>query len=419
MTKNRFFYGWVIVAILCFVNMVPIVLISNYTSFFQMPVCAELDVTYAEFALGSFCGSLGGILFSLFMAGRLGKGNIRIWMTVCMLISALCEFALSFMTAIWQYWVLQFVLTFAFTGCMFLPINTLLARWFVDRKGLATGIVYAGAGIGGMLFSPVLSTCIADFGWRMSYVYISIVAVITAVLVFLLVRNKPEDVGQVPLMKPTSDESEKSENASAAEASVAKGMTRSEALKTPSMWFLALCIFCGGIMAAAVTTQLPTFVSENGGDYAIVMMFYSFATIIAKFVLGPIFDAKGILFGSSTIVVLTLLSLIGFLLYPELGFVFACAGAFFLAFNCVSSFIGPLANGKLFGYIAFADNFGILNMAFLLGCMVGPTITATIRTVSGSYMPAWFAMIVVTLLIEVGIVFALRFGKNLSAQWHS
>ncbi|MEI3377853.1 MAG: MFS transporter [Coriobacteriales bacterium] len=110
--------------------------------------------TYAELAIGSMFGSFGGILFSLFMAGRLGRGNTRVWMSACMAIAAICEFLLSFMTAIWQYWVLQFLLTFAFTGCMFLPINTLLARWFVDKKGLATGIVYAGAGIGGMILSP-------------------------------------------------------------------------------------------------------------------------------------------------------------------------------------------------------------------------------------------------------------------------
>lgn len=419
MTQKRFFYGWVIVGILCFVNMVPIVLISNYASFFQMPVCETLGVTYAEFAIGSMSGSIGGILFSLFMAGKLGKGNMRIWMSVCMLVAALCEFLLSFMSAIWQYWVLQFILMFAFTGCMFLPINTLLARWFVDKKGLATGIVYAGAGIGGMILSPVLKTCIEVAGWRMSYVYIAAATVACAVLVFLLVRNTPDDLGQKPLMSEATQRAAEEGGEKAQQANVTKGLTRAEALRTPSLWFLLLCIFCGGIMAAAVTSQLPTFVSENGGDYALVMVFYSFATIFAKFALGPIFDAKGIMFGSTTIVVLTALSLLGFILFPEFGIVFACIGAVLLAFNCVSSFIGPLANGRLFGYLAFADCYGLINIAFLLGCMVGPTIVATIRTVCGSYMPAWFVLIAITLLIEVGIALAMKFGKNLPQKWHS
>lgn len=419
MAQKKFFYGWVIVGILFLVNMIPIVLISNYASFFQMPVCETLGVTYAEFALGSMAGSIGGILFSLFMAGKLGRGNMRVWMSACMLIAAACEFALSFMTAIWQYWVIQFVLMFAFTGCMFPPINTLLARWFVDKKGLATGIVYAGAGIGGMILSPVLKTCIEMTGWRMTYVYIAVVTIVCAVLVFLLIRNKPEDVGQTPLVKKEPAAAEGEAAATADGASVTMGLTRAEAIKTPSMWFLLLCIFCGGIMAAAVTSQLPTFVSENGGDYALVMMVYSFATIFAKFALGPVFDAKGVMFGSTTIVVLTALSLVGLLLFPEFGFVFACIGALLLAFNCVSSFVGPLANGKLFGYIAFADCYGLINIAFLLGCMVGPTLTATIRTVSGSYTLAWIVLIIVTLLIEVGIVFALKLGKNLPEKWHS
>ncbi len=419
MAQKKLFYGWVIVGILCFVNMVPIVLIANYASFFQMPVCETLSVTYAEFAIGSMFGSFGGILFSLFMAGRLGRGNTRVWMSACMAIAAICEFLLSFMTAIWQYWVLQFLLTFAFTGCMFLPINTLLARWFVDKKGLATGIVYAGAGIGGMILSPVLKTSIEMVGWRMSYVYIAAITVACAVLVFLLVRNRPEDVGQKPLMSEATKHAVDEGGEAAQKATVTKGLTRAEALKTPSLWFLLLCIFCGGIMAAAVTSQLPTFVSENGGDYALVMVLYSFAMIFAKFALGPIFDAKGIMFGSTTIVVLTALSLIGFLLFPEFGIVFACIGAVLLAFNCVSSFIGPLANGRLFGYLAFADCYGLINIAFLLGCMVGPTIVATIRTISGSYTLAWLVLLVITMLIEVGIAFAMKLGKNLPEKWHS
>lgn len=87
---------------------------------------------------------------------------------------------------------------FAFTGCMFLPINTLLARWFVDKKGLATGITYAGAGIGGVILSPVLSQCIAASGWRMTYIYIAIASAVCAVILFIFIRNKPEDVGQAP-----------------------------------------------------------------------------------------------------------------------------------------------------------------------------------------------------------------------------
>ncbi len=419
MSQKKFFYGWVIVGTLCLVNMVPIVLIANYASFFQMPVSEALGVTYAEFAIGSMTGSIGGILFSLFMAGKLGRGNMRVWMGTCMLIAAICEFGMSFMTAIWQYWMLQFIMMFAFTGCMFLPINTLLARWFVDKKGLATGIVYAGAGVGGMVFSPLLKMCIETVGWRMSYVYIAIATAVFAVIVFLLIRNKPDDVGQTPLVKKEPATAEGEAAQAADEASVTMGLTRAEAIRTPSMWFMVLVMFCGGIMSAAATSQLPTFVTENMGDYALVMVFYSFGTIFAKFILGPIFDAKGFMFGSTTIVLLSVLSMFGLLLFPEYGIVFACAGALLLAFNCVPSFIGALGNGKLFGYIAFADCYGLLNIAYLLGCMVGPTITATIRTISGSYMLAWIVLIIVTLLIEVGVIFALKLGKNLPAKWHS
>ena len=51
-----FFYGWVIVGALFLINMVPMVLVSNYASFFQVPICEELGVSYAGFMLGTMTG---------------------------------------------------------------------------------------------------------------------------------------------------------------------------------------------------------------------------------------------------------------------------------------------------------------------------------------------------------------------------
>lgn len=383
-----------------------------------MPVCETLGVTYAEFAIGSMAGSIAGILFSLFMAGKMGRGNMRIWMSVCMLIAAGCELALSFMTAIWQYWVIQFVLMFAFTGCMFLPINTLLARWFVDKKGLATGITYAGAGIGGVILSPVLSQCIAASGWRMTYIYIAIASAVCAVSSsssFEQARGRR----QAPLVKREPNTLTGQAEAKAEEATVTKGMTRAEALQdTFDVVLVALPVLRrhhGGSCGISASDLRCRERRQLRARHDVLQCRHDLRKIPAR----PGVRCQRRQVRKHTYRRLDCTFAHWSFALSTVGIVFACAGCVAVVIQRVASFVGPLANGQLFGYIAFADCYGVVNISYLLGCMVGPTLTAAIRTVSGSYDLAWIVLLIVTLLIEVGIVFALKLGTNLPAKWHS
>lgn len=412
--KKRFFYGWVVVAALCLVQGIVVVLTQNYASFFQVPICETLGVSYAEFSIGSIFGSIAGMLFSACMSKRMGQGNMRTWMTVCAIVAAASMLAQSFLTAIWQYCATQFVLNFAMAGLTFLPINTLLARWFDDKKAFATSIVYAAAGVGGMIFSPILSNMIATVGWRESYLFIAAMTLAVGVVVFLLVRSDPSDVGQTILTKKGTSPDETATGAPPAVI----GLKRTEAMKTFSYWSLIVAVFCGGLLASSIVAQLPTYAIEEGINYAVVMIFYSAATILCKFVLGVVFDKLGIKVGTWTIAIAVAGCCICLLLVPYFGLVAACAAAVLLGFNSTASFVAPLANGKLFGYRFFAENYGFINVAFMLGCMFGSPLAAGIRTATGSYELAWIVLAVISAALLICTLLALSRGKNLPQKWH-
>ena len=52
-------------------------------------------------------------------------------------------------TQIWSLMLLQGVGFGIGGGMLYMPIINLLSEWFVQRRGLAGGIIFAGSGVGG------------------------------------------------------------------------------------------------------------------------------------------------------------------------------------------------------------------------------------------------------------------------------
>ena len=72
-------------------------------------------------------------------------------------------------------------------------------RWFVERRGIVTGMLTASNATGQLVFLPLLGWIVASQGWRSAMMTVSIVALaITLPLVALLLRDSPADVGLRP-----------------------------------------------------------------------------------------------------------------------------------------------------------------------------------------------------------------------------
>jgi sugar phosphate permease len=76
---------------------------------------------------------------------------------------------------------------------------TVVNRWFVERRGLALGILTASTATGQLVFLPILAAMIEAHGWRRAVVVVAGAAAVTIAIVALLMREYPEDVGRAPL----------------------------------------------------------------------------------------------------------------------------------------------------------------------------------------------------------------------------
>jgi MFS family permease len=73
-----------------------------------------------------------------------------------------------------------------------------LARWFVRRRSLALSVMYSAGAIGGFAAAPLLSRLIQATGtWRAGWWTIAALSAAAACIALILVRERPEDVGQV------------------------------------------------------------------------------------------------------------------------------------------------------------------------------------------------------------------------------
>src|SRR3954465_4380244 len=75
---------------------------------------------------------------------------------------------------------------------------TIVNRWFVARRGLAMGILTASTATGQLIFLPLLAALIQRQGWRPSVLVVAAAAALMIPLVFILLRERPSDVGLAP-----------------------------------------------------------------------------------------------------------------------------------------------------------------------------------------------------------------------------
>ena len=76
------------------------------------------------------------------------------------------------------------------------PISgtAVVSDWFREKRGLAIGIMSTGIGLGGFVVAPLLGAgIIPAFGWRMGYLFMSILACPTIPLALLVIKKSDID----------------------------------------------------------------------------------------------------------------------------------------------------------------------------------------------------------------------------------
>jgi predicted MFS family arabinose efflux permease len=150
----------------------------------------------------SLAVSINLLLYGLtapFAAALMDRFGIRQVVATALLLVALGAGGSVLMTASWQLLVFWGVLIGLGTGSMALVFAATIAnRWFVKRSGLVMGVLTAGAATGQLIFLPPVAALAESGGWRPASLVIAGAALAAVPIVWLVLRDYPEDRGVLP-----------------------------------------------------------------------------------------------------------------------------------------------------------------------------------------------------------------------------
>ena len=107
----------------------------------------------------------------------------------------------------WQLTLLWGVLVGTGTGVTSMVLAAVVAtRWFDARRGLVIGALSAANATGQLVFLPLLASLVERRGWRTATLIVAAAAAVVFVVVLVFMRDRPEDLGLLPLRPAAADD---------------------------------------------------------------------------------------------------------------------------------------------------------------------------------------------------------------------
>ncbi|MFH1381697.1 MAG: MFS transporter [Chloroflexota bacterium] len=386
--ESRFSYGYIIV--ICFFLTLFLMHGAHITfGVFFSPIQNELgwNKTVVSGAV-----SLGSILGGLFMiiAGRLtDRFGPRLIMTVSGVTLGLGFFLMSRVTSLWQlYLAWGVIIAIGISSGDVTSLGT-TARWFVHRRGLMSGVVKVGTGLGILAMPLISGWLISSYGWRNAYIVLGVacLAIITSIAQ-LLKRDPGVKISRL------HDATQEPAGSQGKETSGDTGFSLRVAVSTRQFWTVVVMFFlfnyCAGTLITHITphglsiglstTSAASLLSAIGG-----------ASIVGRLVMGGTSDRTGVRRGVVYCFLIFLIALVWLQFAKTLWPLYLFTAVYGFAHGGIVALISPLI-AELFGTRVHGAIFGVVLFFGMLGNAIGVTIAGRIFDITSSYQMAFLIM---------------------------
>jgi len=405
--KPRVFYGYILVAAAVAIQIVAWGIHNTYGVFFN-PLLDEFGWSRATISgamsLSSIMVGLGAILLGN-LNDRFGP---RILMTFCGILAGLGYLLMSQVHSVWQLYLFHgAIVGIGVSGTDVVLLST-TAKWFIKRRGMMSGIVKMGTGVG-MVIAPLVSVwLISVYGWRTSYVIIGIALAICVVLCAQLLRRDPAQMQQLPDGEETGN--------TAYTGPIEVGLSLRQVTHTRQFWMLCFAyltiFFCAGTVLIHIAPHVVD-LGFSASFAATIIAMIGGASIIGRFVMGLTGDkigSKRALLICFIILIATLSSLqlaVGSLTLSLFGLAYGfCHGGFFALISpTVAEFFGTRYHGLILGIVIFSGS---------VGGSIGPLVTGHIFDITASYQVAFLLLLSLAI---TGFILILSSGAVEPKRW--
>jgi MFS family permease len=285
--NSRIFHGWYVVA-------------AAFAITFVGFGCAYTFSAFLESLQRDFGGSRGSVSLVFSLAGFLyfGLGIVsgpladrygsRRLALSGMLLIGLGLAAASFARSLVEVYAAYGLGVGLGVGCAYVPAIGAVQRWFVRRRGFASGLAVSGIGVGTLVMPALATLLIEALGWRGAYLALGVIAAVLGGGMALLLENDPRARGLNPDGDPLQPGAVISRHV--------EGASVGEAIRSPQFISLyAACLICSfGLFVPFV--HLVPYAGDHGvaaSSAVLLLGVIGIGSTAGRFFLGGLADRIG------------------------------------------------------------------------------------------------------------------------------
>lgn len=261
---QKFYYGWFIV------------FIAGLGIFFSGPGQTYSNSAFIDEYIRDFGWSRSEVsglysaatlvagLIMIFVGRFIDKFGQRTMMVTVGSVFAIACFFNSIVSSMWMLAIGFFLIRLLGQGSMSLIPNTLVAQWFIKKRGFAFSIMTLGSFASAMVF-PIVNTWLIDtWDWQFAWRFWGILLLVVFVpIAFFGVRNKPEEMG----LEPDGFKSKQGNTIRPIMGTPVKGSeqdwTLKEAMNTKAFWAILICVGIPAMVNTGITFHIISIFGSN------------------------------------------------------------------------------------------------------------------------------------------------------------
>ncbi|MBE0430585.1 MAG: MFS transporter [Dehalococcoidia bacterium] len=294
------------------------------------------------------------------------------------------------------FWGLFMGLAF---GCFIAPLVSTIPRWFVQKRGMAVGILATGFGLGAVISPLLAQMLISAYDWRKAFLILGVIAWAIILPLAQLVRKSPAQVGLRPYGEHDDGQDQAGEVA-------VEGLSLGQAVRGISFWLYGAIGFLWFFSLQAIVVHIVPHATASGITEiaaASILSIMAGCSVISRASIGFIADRLGARRTLSLCLILSTLAFAWLIFAQEIWAFYIFAIAFGLAYGGVIP-LATLVPAELFGTRSLGMVIGGLMLYNTIGGAGGAPFAGYVYDTTQSYrvvLPVLFAVSVITAVLGV------------------
>ncbi len=377
-TKPKFFYGYIIVLAIFLIMAISWGSLNTFGVFFKQ-LSIQFDWSRATISgAASLCMLIVGFV-GIITGGLTDRFGPRIILVVCGFFFGLGYLLMSQINTIWQLYLFYGVIIGTSIGAVDVPLLSTIARWFVKKRGVMSGIVKAGTGTGILIMPIVVSRLISTYDWRTAYIVIGITGLVIIISAAQFLRRDPAQMEQLP-------DGEEKPNAVSFNSTGGEFSLR-EAIHLRQFWVIGAIYFLVLFCANTIIVHIAPHAEDLGvsvTNAASMLSIIGGASIVGRLAMGSAGDRIGNKLALIICFLILLASLLWLIVAKELWMLYLFAAIYGVAHGGFFALISPII-AELFGTGSHGAILGTALFTSTIGGALGSVLSGHIFDVTGSY----------------------------------